>query len=1503
MVDQKQEINNIFENIQTNQESLSLSLNEALLSEPLTLDNKLAQLCLKLPKIEFNELDIDDVYILWLGNESENESINGIDIKMFSTNDGLINFISEIQTKNIFLIIGQYFASNILSFLDDFSQIVFIYILTNDDELLFFDCKKPIRQITNNKTELFRLIEEDINLCRKDYISTSIFDLQTEEESSTNQTKNLSYLWYHLLINSLFDLTTCQQTSKSDFIKYCREEYLHDRVQQNLVTEFETNYSSTDAIRWYTRNSFLYRLLNKAIRTRDIDLIFKFRFFIIDFQNQLEQYYNEELMELLYRSQQLSSLELNKLINSKGKYISINTYLSATADRTVVERFADDPSSVVFVINTENAIHRKNPRARPVSIQDRSYFPDEYEVIFPIGSTFLVESVEMINNQWHFNLKLSDDDNYEQLFTFFQNNYIIRLPSTVKFADLLVSTGDYEKAEQYLKTLIEDLPLSQKAYAYDYMGQLYCERNEYNHALSCFQKALDSLPIDDIYSARIYIHIGSLYYQKNEYDQALEYYNKALHYEQEIDYWDLMELYDKFGVTFSQMNRFEDALLYLNRALDLHQSNQLSYHGYFSTYVSLVVLYAAKSEFKEALRLLKKGLYVMLKIVPKSHPEFVFIYAYLGQLSCRCEDYTSAMTYCQIALQLKDQIWKKEILIPFCYIFLCNTFVELYNHNNDRINQFYYAQEALNTYKKFIHNIPQTSPIVPILYINMGTSYYLLRETSSAFDCFLEALKFIDDIGNRMVVYVNLAMIFIDQGDMKMALNYLHQSSELISNTKHSIFQSNILVQLNYEYSRVYHLENNLEKSIFHAETALQFNENPNYHLIFNIYIQLSKLCPEKEHLYIKKLLHIIHEPTLPDNIQKLYRNYIGLYFKRQKNYFYALDQFQCLLKYQLANKPPCYYDLILTYSYLSEIYLKIEPKEFNQILFYSNKCFDIYSQLLTMKDLPIKDRNRMFYIEKYLLDNIKQSSLVTCTLFLLSYSIANYFITEGNTNKGLDYIEKAKQILNQYQGSEERLDRGFRYYVLASAYRSIQYYNQAIFYYKKSVACLSNDYNQYGWRYASLAQVYRDKKDYQTSISTYKIALTFLHNSQEMNYEYLSSTYRSAALLYFSMNNYDYTFVYSQQAIEYFLLCNPIDYNALISMYTFSALSCWKSRSWICKQPLEYLLSAIGYRQYDLTNDVLRDLYSTIGFFYMLNEMYDKAILYYNKVFEYCISSDQFSSNYEKLWLTYTFMGDWNQAYDIIKKSIEHQFNEKILNYNHISGSYMDMGNTYYRFGKYELALKCYQTAYYLLQAFQNDPTHGKYGEIYNYIGLIYFKYGNLADALKYCLKSRDILSLEKNQDFLPIYPFITLGMIECKLGNYSNSLNYLGEAWELIYNNNRYYNLAHKTLYNHIGYVYYKLGQRELAMKFYLKSLSLHNEYHQHPDLAQVHKNIGLIYQDDPKNYSLALSSYKLALELVPTNEHPDYIFYQSMIIRIKKKIKEKRRKKRLKRICRLL
>ncbi|CAF5167788.1 unnamed protein product, partial [Rotaria magnacalcarata] len=121
-------------------------------------------------------------------------------------------------------------------------------------------------------------------------------------------------------------------TDKNELINLCQKFYENNPKELSLVREFEQNYSSNQAVWWYTRDSFVYRLLNKALRVQNIDLLFLFRFFIRDIEVQLKQYRCSSLVRV-YRGQLMSTDELDQLKMSLGEYISVNSFFSTSLNR------------------------------------------------------------------------------------------------------------------------------------------------------------------------------------------------------------------------------------------------------------------------------------------------------------------------------------------------------------------------------------------------------------------------------------------------------------------------------------------------------------------------------------------------------------------------------------------------------------------------------------------------------------------------------------------------------------------------------------------------------------------------------------------------------------------------------------------------------------------------------------------------------------------------------------------------------------------------------------------------------------------------------------------------------------------------------------------------------------------------------------------------------------------------------------------------------------------
>ncbi|CAF5141441.1 unnamed protein product, partial [Rotaria sp. Silwood1] len=139
--------------------------------------------------------------------------------------------------------------------------------------------------------------------------------------------------------------------ARQEMLSMCRTKFSHDLLTLAKIDRFEMNYQSEqDAVKWYTADSFLYRLLNEVLRIETVDHIFKLRYFIQDLHNQLAlmqvdylkrlNRYNLSILKL-YRGQVMTRNDLeNNFRTNKGNLVSMNSFLSTTTDRYVARAFA-----------------------------------------------------------------------------------------------------------------------------------------------------------------------------------------------------------------------------------------------------------------------------------------------------------------------------------------------------------------------------------------------------------------------------------------------------------------------------------------------------------------------------------------------------------------------------------------------------------------------------------------------------------------------------------------------------------------------------------------------------------------------------------------------------------------------------------------------------------------------------------------------------------------------------------------------------------------------------------------------------------------------------------------------------------------------------------------------------------------------------------------------------------------------------------------------------------
>ncbi|CAF4060072.1 unnamed protein product, partial [Rotaria sordida] len=67
------------------------------------------------------------------------------------------------------------------------------------------------------------------------------------------------FMWFQLLIEIIFRLN-CNEYDCRQMLDECRAKYIGNAAELKKMDEFQSSFKPEDAIKWYTRDSFLYRI-------------------------------------------------------------------------------------------------------------------------------------------------------------------------------------------------------------------------------------------------------------------------------------------------------------------------------------------------------------------------------------------------------------------------------------------------------------------------------------------------------------------------------------------------------------------------------------------------------------------------------------------------------------------------------------------------------------------------------------------------------------------------------------------------------------------------------------------------------------------------------------------------------------------------------------------------------------------------------------------------------------------------------------------------------------------------------------------------------------------------------------------------------------------------------------------------------------------------------------------------------------------------------------------
>lgn len=368
------------------------------------LDNPQSQ---RLVDIKHTSSNRHDVATVWLDAKMDPEDLrtqqllNQLNdrVELFNDTHDCLNYLYECQ-ETILLIISGKCATQCLRTIHPLPSIDSIIIFCAAPEKyhhLTNDIYNKILACIATEAELIQCVHKWIDLkCQMHFYTWN---------NQVNYSKQLTRQTALFLANHL--LPTCIDYEaygkhKQEMLRLCHVYYARRPLEFDYIREFELTYTSADAIKWYTRNSFVHKIVNRTLRSFDHTKLGAIAFYIKDLREQLREYRlittSKQINKVVYHGLTMTQSDIHRIQNiSIGSLLSTNGFLSTSRKREVAMEFATKKQNsinqplqnVLFEIN----LSIDNSPTIFADIGHVSVFPEEGEVLFDIGTVLCLQNV------------------------------------------------------------------------------------------------------------------------------------------------------------------------------------------------------------------------------------------------------------------------------------------------------------------------------------------------------------------------------------------------------------------------------------------------------------------------------------------------------------------------------------------------------------------------------------------------------------------------------------------------------------------------------------------------------------------------------------------------------------------------------------------------------------------------------------------------------------------------------------------------------------------------------------------------------------------------------------------------------------------------------------------------------------------------------------------------------------------------------------------------------
>ena len=723
-------------------------------------------------------------------------------LTVFTEPDSCVDFLQNVKNQRALVITSSSLGQVLIPQIHSMLQVYVIYIFDADHTPRAELWTQEWWKIQNEFTQAELLCDAlRTSITQYNQDSTAMSYCLPPTTTSDNNLDQLEPSFMHTkLLKDAFLEMEYEDGACQDLLNYCRETRARSPVEKGWIDKFQREYNPDKAIWWYTQESFVYQMVNQALRLFEADIIVNMGFFIHDLHRQIEQVHKDQMRDhtgqliKLYRGQRLSMAGLEKLKKNVGGLLAFNSFLSTTTERTYSLCMAEssivatDAVGILFDISIDPTL-----TTTPFADVDKFLLDSgESEVLFTMHSVFRI-------------------------------NQVTNLDQTGKVVEVqLILTTDDDEQLRALTKLIGDTV--QGSVGWTRVGRLLIRAGQLGKAEELHMKLLEH-PSDDDERAHFNHQLGFIKERQSDYTSALRYYEKSLELRQnalQVNHIELGTCYNNIGIVYQKLGRNNEALSCFQKALGVYQKLGSVYGPNLAfCYNNIGLVHSALGQYVDALAYYEKGFEMCRITLPENHPDLATSYKNIGFVYDRMGEYSNALPYYEKALEIHQKT------LPDNHLDLANSYNSI-GSLHDVMGNYSKAlschQEALSIYQKTFSashpNLAITYGCIGAVYSKMGYYSEARLQQEQALDIHRNHLP--ENHPDLAVAHNNLGYVLHSLGEYSNALFHYEKALDIHQKTlpeNHPDFAS--------PYNNigfVYHKLRDYSKALTHYEKALDVN-------------------------------------------------------------------------------------------------------------------------------------------------------------------------------------------------------------------------------------------------------------------------------------------------------------------------------------------------------------------------------------------------------------------------------------------------------------------------------------------------------------------------------------------------------------------------------------------------------------------------------------------------------------------------------------------------------